>query len=330
MSTHAPVRAALALTTLLGLAGCSAPVLPAPGGASAARAVQDAYVHVVDRVAPSVVVIRTPTGLGSGVVYDGRGDIVTNAHVVAGASRFGVTLWDGRQYEGALVGTFPPDDLAVVRIQAPNLRPARFADSSRLRVGDTVLAIGNPLGLQSSVTTGIVSAVGRTVSEGGAALPDAIQTSAPINPGNSGGALVDLDGTVVGIPTLAAVDPELGSAAPGIGFAIPSVLVTDIADQIIAGGRVVNGHRAYLGATIANATGGVLVDGVDADGPADRADIRPGDVIVAVAGRPVGGTAALATALASQTPGQRIPVTIVRPNGSRDELEATLGEYPTS
>jgi putative serine protease PepD len=136
--------------------------------------------------------------------------------VVDNADAFQVTLANGRQYRARLVGSFPADDLAVLHIDAGGLQPAAFADSSRLQVGDVALAIGNPLGLQSSVTEGIVSALGRTVNEdNGVALPNVIQTSAAINPGNSGGALVDLQGQVIGIPTLAATDPQLGgSAAP--------------------------------------------------------------------------------------------------------------------
>jgi putative serine protease PepD len=154
-----------------------------------------------------------------------------------------VTTAEGKTQTASLIGTFPVGDLAVIRVPGP-LRPATFADSSTLKVGMLVLAVGNPLGLQSSVTEGIVSAVDRTVSESGAiTLPDMIQTSAAINPGNSGGALVDLAGGVVGIPTLAAVDPTLG-AANGIGFAIPSNTVNDITTQIIANGHVVNSHRA--------------------------------------------------------------------------------------
>ncbi|MFL5724474.1 MAG: S1C family serine protease, partial [Chloroflexota bacterium] len=165
---------------------------------------------VVDRVSPSVVVIETTGGLGSGIVFDSDGDITTNAHVVGDATTFRVTLADGRQFPGKLVGTFPANDLAVIKFSAPNLQPATFADSSKLEVGQIVMAVGNPLGLQSSVTQGIISAVGRDVAEpGGATLPGTIQTSAAINPGNSGGALVDINGDVVGIPTLAAVDQEL-------------------------------------------------------------------------------------------------------------------------
>lgn len=206
-----------------------------------AAALQNDFVDVVNRVSPSVVVIETATGLGSGIVFNGEGDIVTNNHVVAGSTKFTVTLADGQQLNGTLVGTYPAGDIAVIHVTATNLQPATFGDSSMLVVGDIVLAIGNPLGLQTSVTQGIVSALGREVPESKTVtLQDVIQTSAEINPGNSGGALVDLAGDVVGIPTLTALDPQLGNAeAPGIGFAIPSNVVVDVAGQLITNGRVV-------------------------------------------------------------------------------------------
>src|SRR5436305_1719516 len=200
----------------------------------------------------------------------------------------GVQLVGVPCYGASLVGRFPPDDLAVVRVSAAKLTPAGFADSSKLDVGDFAIAIGNPLGLRSSVTDGIVSAFRQGVSEGnGVALPLMIQTSAAINPGNSGGALADLQGRVIGIPTLAATDPELGgSAAPGIGFAIPSNLVKDIATQIIRNGHVVNSRRAYLGVEIGDTNGvGVFVQSVTPGGPAAKAGLVAGDVIKSLNGR---------------------------------------------
>jgi protease PrsW len=200
--------------------------------------------------------------------------------VVQGASDFQVTLADGKQYPARLVGSFATDDLAVLHIDAGGLHPAGFADSSQLQVGDVALAIGNPLGLQSSVTEGIVSALGRTLNEeNGVALPNVIQTSAPINPGNSGGALVDLQGRVIGIPTLAATDPQLGGgAAAGIGFAIPSSIVRDVAAQLIGQGKVTNSHRAWLGVEVAATTSrGLLITKVQPGGPAARAGIRAGE-----------------------------------------------------
>jgi putative serine protease PepD len=204
---------------------------------SAASDLQDQFVDVVQRVSPQVVQIRTSVGLGSGIVFDGQGNIVTNAHVAGNAKNFGVTLANGDRDTATLVGTDPRNDIAVVHLNGARPAPATFADSSVVRSGGIVIAIGNPLGLQSSVTQGIVSSLNRDVSEGnGVTLNDVIQTSAEINPGNSGGALVDLSGRVVGIPTLAALDPEFAnSPAPGIGFAIAGNTVQRVATGLIAG-----------------------------------------------------------------------------------------------
>ena len=220
----------------------SVPSASAPPSPEMAVALQNAFVSVVGAVTPSVVVIETASGLGSGIVYDTKGNIVTNDHVVDGSTKFMVTLADGQRLPGTLVGTYPAGDLAVIHVARTDLQPATFSDSSNLAVGDIVLAVGSPLGLQGSVTEGIVSALERQIPESKTVtLPNVIQTSAEINPGNSGGALVNLAGEVVGIPTLAAVDPEFNDTpAPGIGFAIPSHVVVDVADQLIASGRVVS------------------------------------------------------------------------------------------
>jgi putative serine protease PepD len=240
------VAIAIGLSGLVGLTGCGGigngdPASADPTGTAltvpqGAEQLQQQVVKVVESVSPAVVQIQTNRDLGSGVVLDTRGDVVTNAHVVSGATRFEVTLSDGSRHPANLAGVDPSHDLAVVRISGATPSPASFADSSKLQVGDFSLAIGNPLGLRSSVTQGIISAVDRKVSEGsGVTIAPAIQTSAEINPGNSGGALVDLSGRVTGIPTLTAVDPQIGGAAPGIGFAIPSNTVERIATAITAG-----------------------------------------------------------------------------------------------
>jgi putative serine protease PepD len=251
--------------------------------------------------------------------------------VVDNADAFQVTLANGRQHRARLVGSFPADDLAVLHIDADGLQPAAFADSSRLQVGDVALAIGNPLGLQSSVTEGIVSALGRTVNEDtGVALPNVIQTSAAINPGNSGGALVNLQGQVIGIPTLAATDPDLGgNAAPGIGFAIPGNTVRDIATQLITQGKVTNSHRAWLGVEVAATTGGgLLVAEVQAGSPAAKAGIRAGELISAVDGTATPDPATLADVLAGLQPGQSVTVALARPGGARQTVRVTLGQVP--
>ncbi|MHB8188258.1 MAG: S1C family serine protease [Dermatophilaceae bacterium] len=297
--------------------------------------------NTIRRVLPSVVLITTESGLGSGVVFDNSGHIVTNAHVVGTATTFQVsTANSSSTLTARLVGSYPPDDLAVIKVsRASGLRPANFGDSSALNVGDLVLAMGNPLGLSSSVTNGIVSAVGRTVSEPaeagspGATLRDVIQTSADINPGNSGGALVNLDGQVIGIPTLAATDQQLGGAAPGIGFAISSNVAKDIASQLIDHGKVIDSHRAALGVivtTVADQNGepvGAGIASLVSGGPASRAGLQAGDVITSVNNRPTLSAQDLGAVLATLKPGQTVAVQIERA-GTDKTINVTLGSLP--
>jgi len=311
------------------LAACGVSAAAPAASPTSSFKLQSEYVKLVQDVGPSVVLIETNAGLGSGIIFDAQGDIVTNNHVVAGSPSFLVVLSNGKQYQGSLVGSYAPDDLAVVRIQATGLHPATFANSSNLQVGDIVLAIGNPLGLQSTVSEGIVSAMRTAIPEGnGVTLPSAIQTTAAINPGNSGGALIDLSEQVVGIPTLAATDPQLGGgAAPGIGFAIPSNTITLIAKQLIASGSVTNSGRAALGAQVGNTGGsGALVTTVKAGGPAAMAGIKVGDVIKAIAGQPVTGAQAVADVLLTLKAGQEVPVNVVHPDGSTGTVTVTLSE----
>jgi S1-C subfamily serine protease len=338
--------AGTALLAALTLTGCPGPDAgseddPPPDSAAvdAGEALEEAYQEVIDQVLPSVVEIRSSSGTGSGVVLNGDGDIVTNAHVVGDEQEFQVfASGSAEAMEATLVGSYPPNDLAVVRVtDGEALPPATFADSSEVEVGQIVLAMGNPLGLQATVTSGIVSATGRTVSEPpseqspGATLPGAIQTSADINPGNSGGALVNLQAEVVGIPTLAALSPQTGGAAPGIGFAIPSNQATSIGGQLAENGEVTDSGRAALGVgvrTVADGSGkpvGVGVVEVVPGGPADDAGIRPGDVIVEVDGQPTPTTEALGAVLAELEPQQQVPVRVLR-GGDEEEVEVTLGE----
>jgi S1-C subfamily serine protease len=333
---------ALLLAGTLVLAGCgggkttttvTVQSSPAPlAHATSAAGVQAQYVAVVKATQPEVVQIQTDIGLGSGVIFDNQGDIVTNNHVVTGAKKFQVTLADGHQFSARLVGTYPPDDLAVITIGAGHgLKPAKFADSSKLSTGDIVLAVGNPLGLQSSVTDGIISALGRNVPESaGVVLPNLIQTSAAINPGNSGGALIDLQAQVVGIPTLAAENPEASSVAAGIGFAIPSSTVTDIAGQIARYGHVVNSHRAALGVDVTDSasTQGAVVVKVQPGGPAASAGITAGDAIVKVGNTDIAGVADLTTALAGYKPGEEVQVTVTGTDGSTRTMTVRLGQLP--
>ncbi|MFE9627122.1 S1C family serine protease [Streptomyces sp. NPDC006527] len=312
-----------------------------PAAVAQADELENAYQRVIKDVLPSVVQIQTGSGLGSGVVYDDKGHIVTNAHVVGDERNFRVTTANSQEALAAtLVYSYPEQDLAVVRLdRVPDgMRPATFGDSAKVEVGQIVLAMGSPLGLSSSVTQGIVSATGRTVSAGdadggtGATIANMVQTSAAINPGNSGGALVGLDGRVVGIPTLAATDPGFGdSAAPGIGFAIPASTVRTIADQIVRDGRVTDSGRAALGITGRTYVdadfqpAGVAVVEVTGGGAADKAGIRAGDVIVRLGDTDITTITSLAEALAENRPGQRTTVTYLR-DGRQRTVDVTLGE----
>ena len=294
---------------------------------------------VIARVQPAVVQINVTTGqgggLGSGVIIDQRGYIITNNHVVAGAQRAEVVLYSGATLPAQIVGTDPPDDLAVVKVTPPrtNLTVATLGDSSQVRVGQDVLAIGNPLGITQTVTSGIVSALDRTVGT----IPDAIQTDAPINPGNSGGALVDLQGNVIGIPTATAIDPQFKTPANGVGFAVPSNRVKFIAPQLIQTGRVTNSGRAALGvrvvavdSTLAAQNGlaidhGVFIVSVTSGGPAAQAGLKPGDVIVQIDAKAVNNVESLGDILLSKKPGDTVSVQFYR--GSQQQtVQVGLGE----
>ncbi|MFG3054442.1 S1C family serine protease [Kitasatospora sp. NPDC048239] len=347
---------AVAALTALALAGCSSGSSQSSSSSVAAGAsssssptaggnqLEDAYQRVIADVLPSVVQITTDSGLGSGIVYDNKGDIVTNAHVVGAATTFGVTLANGtKALDATLVASYPESDLAVIRLTSPpsGLRPAVFGDSAKVELGQITLAMGSPLGLSSSVTQGIVSATGRTVSEPqgggspGATIGNMVQTSAAINPGNSGGALVNLEGRVIGINTLAATEPETnGAAAPGIGFAIPAATITSIADQLIKDGKVTNSGRAALGITARTyfdqnfRPAGATIVAVAAGGPAASAGLQVGDVITRIGDTPVESLNSLTTALASLTPGTKVTVTYTRDGQSRT-ADVTLGTLQT-
>ncbi|MGI5510934.1 S1C family serine protease [Streptomyces sp. CA-106131] len=338
-----------ALVLLLG--GCTGsgpaarretPASPATTRASAGDDLEQEYQRVIKDVLPSVVQIQAGNSLGSGVVYDDKGHIVTNAHVVGNEKTFQVTTANSEAtHTASLVYSYPAQDLAVVKLDKvpAGLKAAVFGDSAKVEVGQIVLAMGSPLGLSSSVTQGIVSATGRTVSEGtsesggtGATIANMVQTSAAINPGNSGGALVDLNSQVIGIPTLAAIDPELGGgAAPGIGFAIPASTVKAIADQIIKSGRVTTSGRAGLGITGRTVVNGglqpvgVAVVDVKGGGPADKAGLRSGDIITGLGDTAITTITSLAEALAGDRPGQTTTITYSR-NGNRKTTDITLGE----
>jgi serine protease Do len=287
-----------------------------------------------------------PAGVGSGVIYDTSGHILTNDHVVAGAQQLQVSLPDKRSFPAQMVGEDPMTDLAVVQISGSNLPIAQLGVSSEMQVGAWVVAIGNALALPGgpTVTQGVVSATGRTVQEPGQTpntsgpfLFDAIQTDAPINPGNSGGALVNLNGQVIGINTLVATQSEPGVAAQGIGFAIAIDTAKPIADQLVTTGHAVH---PYLGIAYGpltpslavrlgvNTDNGVLVGQVVPGSPAASAGIQPGDVITAVDGQTLDSESALAQALNQHKPGDSITLTVIR-NGQQQNISVTLGTAPT-
>lgn len=315
---------------------------------ASASAIDQATEKAYNTAAASVVyVVSQGVGSGSGIIYDTKGDIVTNNHVIDGATGLTVTLNNGHTYTATVVGTDRADDLAVIRIHAPNLTPARFASASGYHIAETVLAIGSPLGLQQSVTSGLISGLHRVEQEqNGAYISNAIQTSAPINPGNSGGALVALDGTVVGIPTLEQTSSSSGTSAQNVGFAIPSERVVLIARQLVATGKVQHTGRPYLGLSPTDAssrqsqfgdgygfgqngvtptTSGALVSQIASNGPAAAAGIQQGDVITGVNGTSISDAQGLLTVLAQEKPGNTISLKIDR-NGTTMTVTVYLGE----
>ena len=316
----AVVAALAALAATATLAGCASSSATSSSGKFVP--IQAQYERTVQAVLPSVVQISTDKSTGSGVVYDSRGDIVTNEHVVGTAKTVKIQESVGnKSLTGKVIGDFAPDDLAVIRVQggASGLEPAKFANSDTAQIGEIVLAMGNPLGLTDSVTQGIISATGRTVgsgepSGGKSLITAAIQTSAAINPGNSGGALVTLDKEVIGIPTLAARLPGEAGAAPGIGFAIPSNTVRDIADQIIKTGKVANAGRGTLGITAQTAASksgkpeGIAVLAVASGSTAADAGVRKGDIIVGLNDHDVASLQQLDARLSTLKPGTMVSI----------------------
>lgn len=320
-------------------AGATTVTVPAatttePAGEAPSASTVGSIADAVARVLPSVVYVRTTVvgggnGEGSGVVVDRGGIIVTNNHVVEGANEITITFNDGRHtrpLRGTVIGTAAERDLAVVRVDARNLVPIRIARSSSLRLGDDVIAVGYPLGLGGpTVTSGIVSGLNRTVEPGdGARLEGLLQTDAAINPGNSGGALVDRAGRLVGINTAAA----RGDAAENIGFAIEIDAALPIIEEIRSEPEAT---RAWLGISIASvesdsaavalgldpATRGVRVTEVYESGPAARAEVVPGDVIVALDGEPIGSARALTAAVAQLDPGDSVELELIDTAGPR-------------
>ncbi|HTJ35198.1 MAG TPA: trypsin-like peptidase domain-containing protein [Dactylosporangium sp.] len=283
---------------------------------------------VAEAVLPSVVDISTGEAEGSGVIMTADGQIITNNHVVQGAQQLTVTFSTGKTAPAKVVGTDPAGDIAVIKVQGVSgLTPAKFGDSDALRVGDTVLAVGSPLGLQGSVTAGIVSALHRTISgeQGGKSIADAIQTDAAINPGNSGGALVNLKGEVVGINTAIATAGENSNGNIGVGFAISANRARSAADQLVKGGKV---SHPYLGVQLTDGSGGgALIGGVVAGGPADKAGLKTGDTVTKFGTATINDATTLINAVQAAKAGDKVPVVVNR-NGSDQTVTVTLGEAP--
>lgn len=317
-----------------------------PNATQASLPRQLTTVEVVKLLKPSVVQISTETvtfgffnqpipnrGVGTGVILDERGHILTNHHVIAGAQSISVTLPNGETYSARVVGDDVNTDLAVIRIEAAGLQPARLGDSSTLQVGEDVIAIGYALGLQGdpTVSKGVVSALGRSIDTDVTTIVDLIQTDASINPGNSGGPLVNTSGEVIGINT------AIIQSGQGIGFAININDAKSVATQLVENGFVRRGYIGIGPASVTPAvarqfdlavTQGILVVRVTPRGPAFQAGLRPGDVIVELGGQAINNTGELSKFLMAHPPGETIDVTYYRGN-TRVTTRLTLGERPT-
>jgi S1-C subfamily serine protease len=307
------------------------PTTSAPGGSSPSAKATDIS-QIYKRVSPGVVFVEAgQTATGSGFVFDQAGHIVTNDHVVEGANSFQVRIGaDNKVIPATLVGKDPSSDLAVLKVdpgQVPGgLKPLELGDSTKLEPGDEAIAIGSPFGLEGTVTTGIISSLGRTIdSPNGFPIADAVQTDAAINPGNSGGPLLDGNGNVVGVNSQIKSGSDSNS---GVGFAVPVSTVKFVVPKIQNGGTI---QRGYLG--IRNGTSpdrsGAVVDSVVPGGPADRAGVQPGDKIVAIDDKKVSSSEDVSAAVTARTPGQQAKVTVER-GGARRTLTVDLGKRPNT
>ena len=313
---------------------------PATPANTAGTALSISFRSAVERAAPSVFTVHSARtvsrgplglggtallaeGLGSGVLIDSDGDVVTNNHVVEGANELEVALPDGSVRKTKLVGVDPYSDLALLKIDASGLAPIAIGGLSQVAVGDVVLAIGNPLAVGQTVTQGIISALGRKGLDINP-IENFIQTDAAINPGNSGGALVDTSGRLIGINSAIL---SRGGGSEGIGFAIPVDLVQKVVASLKKHGRVA---RGYLGVSTMEPRGGesgALVAEVQPRGPADHAGVQPGDVIVGFDGNKIGNPEDVAAATLELEPGTKVKLDVLRDGRHRD-IEVTLGTRP--
>jgi S1-C subfamily serine protease len=288
------------------------------------------------RVTPSVVSVQPMDGrgLGSGVIVSENGYVITNSHVVQGSDRVRITLATGKKVVGDVLGDDPNVDVAIVKLPLTDLPAAPLGDSDALNVGQGVIAIGNPLGFERTVTSGIVSATNRNLRGEGAVLDSLIQTDASINPGNSGGPLVDLGGRVIGINT-AVVQPPYGGG--GLGFAVPINTTKQVLQDIVKHGRVI---RPWLGLSYIPITPelaqqynlpvnqGAIVAEVTPGSPADRSGIRAEDIIVHIGSQDIRDQGDLRSALRDRQPGERLDIKLVRPNGDKRTVTLEVGEAP--
>lgn len=341
-STRKIVAAALALGVGAGVgegvaSGGRAAWAWAQGGPQQAGGEQ-MVIQVARRASPAVVGISGPAGSGSGVIIRRDGVLLTNYHVVGNARDVEVSLASGQRVPGRVLGRDPTVDIAVVQVAAAGraLPVAPIGDSDRLQVGQAAIAIGNPLGLERTVTSGVISGTNR--SPRGFEVGGLIQTDATIFPGNSGGPLFDSQGQVIGINTLTAVDPTSAGVASGLGFAVPINLANDVAQQILTTGRV---RRAYFGINyteidpyLAAQLGlpvqqGLIVTGVVPRSPAATAGIRPGDLLVRIGNTPIATEGDFRRELRARAPGSTVTATVVRPSGTA-RLDVRLGEATLS
>ena len=303
----------------------AAPLAAAGGGPGPGTAAGRVYAAVAE----AVVAVQVGGGSGTGFVIDDDGTIVTNAHVVGDSTGATVRFGDsGSAVPADVLGTDPSTDLAVLRVDAPRvrtLRPLALADSDGVRVGDQVVAIGHPFGLDRTATAGIVSGLGREIeSPNGFSIDEVIQTDAAINPGNSGGPLVDARGRVVGVNSQIATAGANGNV--GVGFAVPSNTVREVVPRLARGERI---ERPYLGVTTAMGPQGVTVASVVPGGPAARAGLEAGDRVVSVDGRPVAEPGDVIGALDGDEPGDEVTVEVER-DGAREKIDVELGSRPSN